>query len=124
MRTLDSNDLRGKIVGFINNLFAFPFEKRVRLDCSARIPGRNFSSILRSLLNTVGANPTGWHYDPFSVELAEDRIYGLGTTDMKSGGNGDYPDHTGDRTAGGYPGAGCRSHTALWIKNTPAEVQK
>ncbi len=52
----------------------------------ARIPGKNPGSIvLCGHLDTVRAEKSEWHYDPFAATREGERIYGLGSADMKSG---------------------------------------
>ena len=62
-----------------------PLEKG-RSSVVARIPGRSPGSIvLCGHLDTVRADARQWSHDPFAAELVDDRIYGLGAADMKSG---------------------------------------
>ncbi len=52
----------------------------------ARIPGRNPGAlVLCGHLDTVRADARQWSHDPFAAKLVDDRIYGLGAADMKSG---------------------------------------
>lgn len=62
-----------------------PLEKG-RSSIVARIPGKNSGSIvLCGHLDTVRADAAEWHIPPFSGEIRDDRLYGLGAADMKSG---------------------------------------
>ncbi len=40
--------------------------------------------VLSGHTDTVPCNPERWHSDPFKATLRDDRIYGLGSADMKS----------------------------------------
>ena len=40
--------------------------------------------VLSGHTDTVNFDQTGWHTDPFSATLKDEKIYGLGTADMKS----------------------------------------
>jgi succinyl-diaminopimelate desuccinylase len=52
----------------------------------ARLPGRSPGSyILCGHIDTVRADPTHWHTNPFSALREGSRIWGLGAADMKSG---------------------------------------
>jgi len=52
----------------------------------ARIQGREPGSIvLCGHLDTVNADPTQWDSDPWTPRQVGDRLYGLGSADMKSG---------------------------------------
>jgi len=62
-----------------------PLEKG-RSSIVARIPGKNSGSIvLCGHLDTVRADAAEWHIPPFAGEIRDDRLYGLGAADMKSG---------------------------------------
>ncbi|MEO1520275.1 MAG: M20 family metallopeptidase [Cyanobacteria bacterium J06633_2] len=53
----------------------------------ARLNGTNnrFPLCFTGHIDTVPLGATAWNYDPFSGEIAGDKVYGRGSTDMKSG---------------------------------------
>jgi len=52
----------------------------------ARVPGRGQGSIvLCGHLDTVSTDESAWDRPPFDAQIAENRLWGLGAADMKSG---------------------------------------
>ena len=47
--------------------------------------GNGFPLCFTGHIDTVPLGATAWNYDPFSGEIAGDKVYGRGSTDMKSG---------------------------------------
>lgn len=68
--------------------------KRCAADSADSADCRRFSGAPRSdrlplcftgHIDTVPLGATAWNYDPFAGEIAGDKVYGRGSTDMKSG---------------------------------------
>ncbi|MEL6322580.1 MAG: M20/M25/M40 family metallo-hydrolase, partial [Cyanobacteria bacterium J06626_14] len=71
-------------VGF--DVRCYEFEPQ-RTTIIARLNGTNncFPLCFTGHIDTVPLGATAWNYDPFSGEIAGDKVYGRGSTDMKSG---------------------------------------
>jgi succinyl-diaminopimelate desuccinylase len=57
-----------------------------RANCIVRLPGGDAPAlVLTGHLDVVPPGDQAWEHDPFGAELADGRIYGRGSTDMKGG---------------------------------------
>jgi succinyl-diaminopimelate desuccinylase len=76
-----------------------------RANVVARIPGSgtNKGLVYSGHMDTVAIGEVPWDFDPFGAEEYEDRIYGRGASDMKSGLAAMVMAVTGGRPVRGAP---------------------